>query len=63
MKTSELCSTLASYSKQAMKEIKKMLWEEANNLEDIHKKRAELSGSLSQSSHAQSILSKLKKSI
>lgn len=62
-KTSELCNTLASYSKQAMKEIKKMLWEGTDNLENIHKKRAELSGSLSQSSQAQSILSKLKKSI
>ena len=56
-----MCSTLASYSKQAMEEIKKMLWEGTNNLENIHKKRAELSGSLSQSSHAQSMLSPFKK--
>ena len=44
-----------------MIEIKKMLWEGFNDLENLHKKRAELSGSLSQLSHTQSILSKFKK--
>lgn len=61
IRTSELCETLAEYSSEAMKSIKDLLWEGYDNLPNIHRKRAVLSGKLSQSTLTQSILSEFRK--
>ncbi|MBO6795498.1 MAG: enoyl-CoA hydratase/isomerase family protein [Balneolaceae bacterium] len=55
-----LADQLASYSAEAMKEIKAMLWEGFENIETTFEKRAKLSGSLSQSEVTQAILTKFK---
>jgi methylglutaconyl-CoA hydratase len=60
-KTKELVQSLAVYSLEAMKEIKEMLWDGYDNLNEIHGKRAKLSGSLSQSALTQKILSQFNK--
>lgn len=41
VKTSVLCVSLAGYSSEAMKKIKKLLWEEYDDLPNIHKKEHE----------------------
>ena len=61
VKTSELCASLAGYSSEAMKKIKELLWEEYDDLPNIHKKRARVSGKLSQTELTQSILLGFKK--
>ena len=60
-KSSALCTSLSGYSTDAMKEIKNMLWDGYENLAEVHKKRALLSGTLSQSELTQQILSQFKK--
>lgn len=60
-KTTSLCESLSGYSAEAMMNIKEMLWYGYDDLHDIHKKRAELSGSLSQSELTRSILSQFNK--
>ncbi len=60
-RTTKLCESLSNHSLEAMRQIKSTLWEGYEELNDIHKKRATLSGTLSQSELTQSILSGFKK--
>jgi len=55
-----LCNSLAGSSPEAMKSIKKMLWEGYENLEEVFEERSRTSGILSQTETTQKILSEFK---
>lgn len=59
--TQLLCTALAGYSPQAMEEIKQMLWEGFESIEETHRNRAILSGKMSQSEFTQQTLKAFKK--
>ena len=56
----KLVKQLSSSNPKAMKEIKKMLWEDTNNLEQVLLKRAEISGELSLSDFTRNFLETFK---
>ncbi|MCF6297088.1 MAG: enoyl-CoA hydratase/isomerase family protein [Flavobacteriaceae bacterium] len=56
-----LTSKLSSYSLQAMKEVKKILWEKTNHWDSLLTERAEISGRLALSEFTKGALRKLKK--
>ena len=59
----ELAKNLCDYSPEAMKQLKKIIWENTNHWEELLYERAEISGKLILSDFAQNTIKKIKNEI